>query len=149
VRQLPSTIIKFDLDLTTFNEVVPNMKLPHERYNDLWERALANCVHIEQFRWRSAIPIPLSIIQDLSSKSRLRILSLPSGRISSEIDGNELFRIQPLEELVLHSPLKHFGPRCFEWITGMSDSLRLLDLEVTTKLNLNNLIDQVGSMLER
>ena len=112
------------------------MKLPHERYNDLWERALVNCVHIEEFRWRSDFPIPLSIIQNLTSKSRLRILSLPAGGISSEIDDNELFRIQPLQELVLHSPPKHFGLRCIEWITGMFDSLRLLDLEVTTTLGL-------------
>ena len=108
------------------------MKLPHERYDDIWERALANCVHIEDFRWRSGLPVPFSIIQNLTSKSRLRVLSLPPGRISLPINCDALLRIRPLEELVLQSPPKHFGPRCIEWIMGMSASLRLLDLEVSS-----------------
>jgi hypothetical protein len=125
------------------------MKFPHERYDDLWERAMSNCVYLEEFRWHSTLPIPLSVIRSLSSKSRLRKLSLPSDPLFPHFDLEAVFRIRPLEELVLHTPPKYFGPRWIEWIMGMSDSLRLLDLEVTLSLDPDNLINQVKPISER
>jgi hypothetical protein len=111
------------------------MKTPHERFTELWEHALENCPHVEEFRWRSVRPIPLVVLKSLSNgfrKNFLRILELPAGDFDSDVSQGALFDIGKgsLHELTLLNPTFKLGEKMIHWINEMGPSLRRLHIEV-------------------
>lgn len=106
------------------------MEVPHERFDDLWERGFANCVNLEEFRWRSCLPIPTSILRGLSARARLRVLSIPADNLSTTSSVRTLADIHPLEELTILAPDRPFAAILVDWVNSMGEILQRLHIEV-------------------
>lgn len=106
------------------------MTVPHERFDDLWVEAFANCQNISEFRWRSTLPVPDAILAGLSSRHKLRILTLPADALSTSPQVERLARTNPLEQLTLLAPDRELRTILVRWINSMSDTLTRLHIEV-------------------
>lgn len=106
------------------------MMVPHERFDDLWVEAFANCQNISEFRWRSTLPVPDAILAELSSKRKLRILTIPADALSTTPQVEQLARTNSLEQLTLLAPDREFRTIMVGWINSMSHTLTRLHIEV-------------------
>lgn len=112
------------------------MTIPHERFDDLWVEAFTNCLNISEFRWRSALPLPSAILAGLSTKSALRVLTIPADRLTAAPQIDHITRIRSLEQLTLLVPDRAFRFFIVEWINSMSDTLTRLHIEVGGVINI-------------
>lgn len=110
------------------------MELPHERYDDLWDRAFSNCKYIREFQWQSVLPIPTTILGGLSSKTNLTTLCIPGDNLSSDRSLTDLGMIGGLDEVTLVAPDRPVGRIFVNWLNGMSESLTRLHIEVRNPL---------------
>lgn len=112
--------------------VVPAFRVPHERYDELLDAALCNCVNIGAFRWRASEKISAPILKSLVSLKKLRILDLRLGSIEHDMFTVILCSLLDLDEITFRGVSELLTPSVVAWIGRMS-TLQSLTIEVTSQ----------------
>ncbi|SRR5258708_4701223 len=111
--------------------VVPAFGDAHERYDELLNAALRNCVNIRAFRWWASEEISAPTLRSLISLKKLRTLGLRLKRIEPEMLTEMLDSLLGLDEITFRDVPELLAPGVISWIGRMS-TLQSLTIEVTS-----------------
>ena len=109
--------------------VVPAFGDVHERYVELLDAALRNCINIRTFLWWASEEVSTPTLRSLISLRKLRILGLRLRRMKPEMFTETLGSLLGLDEIIFRDVPELLTPGVISWVGRMS-TLQSLTIEV-------------------